>query len=157
MDKNTKQLMFSHKNDEWSTPQSFFDQINNIFNFTLDPCATDLNAKCKKYYTILDDGLSKSWQDEVVFVNPPYSKNKEWIKKCYEESIKHDITVAVLIPVRSDTKYWHQYCMKASEIFFIEGRLKFGDMKNSAPFPSALVVFKGKTNYNPVIYSMKRD
>tara|TARA_Y100000310_G_scaffold310102_1_gene354960 strand:+ start:297 stop:674 length:378 start_codon:yes stop_codon:yes gene_type:complete len=109
----------------------------------LDPCASRENAKCKEYFTEEDDGLSKRWgPNKKVFVNPPYGKDiKHWIKKAYEESRREGSIVVVLMPARTDTSYWHDYCMKASEIYFVRGRLRFGDAKAGAPFPSAVVVF----------------
>lgn len=136
-------VMFSSKTDEWSTPQEFFDKLNAEFGFTLDPCATPENAKCEKYYTKEDDGLKQDWSGETVFCNPPYGRViKDWVKKCYEESRKENTTVVMLIPARTDTSYFHDYIYnKAKEIRFIRGRLKFGNAKNSAPFPSIVVVF----------------
>lgn len=135
---------FSSKTNEWSTPQTFFDELDKEFNFTLDPCATHANAKCKKYYTIEDDGLLQDWSKDIVFMNPPYGREiKYWVQKAYEESLK-GATVVCLIPARTDTSYWHEYIFnKADDIRFIKGRLKFGDGKNSAPFPSAVIVYKG--------------
>ncbi len=135
---------FSSKTNEWSTPQSFFDELDKEFNFTLDPCATHDNAKCDKYYTIEDDGLLQDWSKDIVFMNPPYGREiKHWVQKAYEESLK-GATVVCLIPARTDTTYWHSYIFdKADDIRFIKGRLKFGDGKNSAPFPSAVIVYKG--------------
>ena len=136
-------VMFSSKTDEWSTPQDFFDELNKEFDFTLDPCATPENAKCEKYYTKEDDGLKQDWSGETVFCNPPYGRAiKDWVKKCYEESKKPNTTVVMLIPARTDTSYFHDYIYhKAKEIRFIRGRLKFGNAKNSAPFPSMVVIF----------------
>jgi site-specific DNA-methyltransferase (adenine-specific) len=142
--KNLKTILSSEDMD-WETPQDFFDELNKEFNFTLDPCATPKTAKCKKYYTKKDDGLSKDWTGERVFCNPPYgSAIKNWVKKCYEE--KTDITV-MLIPARTDTKYFHDYIYKKPnvEIRFIKGRLKFGGKQKgsgSAPFPSMIVIYK---------------
>ncbi len=135
---------FSSKTNEWSTPQAFFDELDKEFNFTLDPCATHDNAKCEKYYTIEDDGLLQDWSKDIVFMNPPYGREiKHWVQKAYEESLK-GATVVCLIPARTDTSYWHEYVFdKADDIRFIKGRLKFGDGKNSAPFPSAVIVYKG--------------
>lgn len=137
------QVMFSSNTDLWSTPQSFFDKLNDEFHFTLDPCATHDNHKCEKYYTKEDDGLSKSWYQETVFCNPPYGREiKHWVKKCYIESMQGNTKVVALLPARTDTKWFHMYIYhKAKEIRFIEGRLKFGDSKNSAPFPSMVVIF----------------
>lgn len=133
--------LFSSNSDEWFTPQAIFDGLNQEFHFTLDPCATDQNHKCDKYYTIAEDGLSQDWSSETVFVNPPYSKIKDWVVKCSTESKKPNTTVVMLIPARTDTRYFHDYIYHKAEIRFIKGRLKFGDSKNSAPFPSMVVVF----------------
>jgi|TARA_R100001015_G_C4549185_1_gene111443 phage N-6-adenine-methyltransferase len=133
---------FSSQSNEWTTPNDFYKELNKEFNFTLDPCCTKTNAKCKKFFTKKDDGLSKDWFNETVFMNPPYGREiKNWIKKAYEESLKGALVVC-LIPARTDTTYWHNYCMKG-EIRFIKGRLKFSN-KNSAPFPSAVVIFRNK-------------
>lgn len=134
---------FSSKTNEWATPQHLFDELYKEFNFTLDPCATHENAKCEKYFTEKENGLLQDWSDDVVFMNPPYGREiKHWIKKAYEESLKGAIVVC-LIPARTDTMYWHDYIFgKAFDIRFLRGRLKFGDSKNSAPFPSAIVIYK---------------
>ena len=139
-------LMFSSKNQSWETPLYFFDKINKEFNFTLDVCATKESAKCEKYFTPKEDGLKQKWEG-VCWLNPPYGREiSKWIEKAYKESL-NGATVVCLIPSRTDTKYWHNYIFKyANEIRFIKGRLKFGDSKNSAPFPSALIVFKGNDN-----------
>ncbi|EJD91174.1 DNA N-6-adenine-methyltransferase [Staphylococcus epidermidis] len=140
------EVHYSSKSNEWATPQKLFDELDKEFNFTLDPCATDENAKCNKHFTIEDDGLSKDWSKDVVFMNPPYGREiKKWIKKAYEESL-NGATVVCLIPARTDTTYWHDFIFdKADDIRFLRGRLKFGNSKNSAPFPSAIVVYLGVT------------
>ena len=136
-------VMFSSKTDLWSTPQDFFDELNKEFNFNLDPCSTHENAKCEKHFTLEEDGLSQDWQGYNVFCNPPYGKAiKEWVKKCNTESKKENTKVVMLIPARTDTSYFHDYIYGiAKEIRFIRGRLKFGNSKNSAPFPSMIVIF----------------
>lgn len=134
-------IHFSSKDQTWSTPQNFFDELNIEFKFTLDPCAIPETAKCKKFLTPDDDGLSQDWAPDRVFMNPPYGRAiKHWIKKAFDESQKGALVVC-LIPSRTDTVYWHNYVMRG-EIRFIKGRLKFGDSKNSAPFPSAIVIFR---------------
>lgn len=154
MGKNNLDVHFSSKTDDWATPQEFFDRLNKEFNFTLDPCADEFNAKCAKYYTKKDDGLGKSWAGEHVFMNPPYGRViGDWVRKAYEESRERETLVVALIPSRTDTKYWHKYVMKAKEIRFVKGRLKFGDGRNSAPFPSAVVIFEGEVE-RPIISSM---
>lgn len=131
---------FSSKTDNWSTPQYLFDKLNKRFKFTLDPCASVDNYKCNKYYTENQDGLSQDWSNEIVFMNPPYGKEiGKWVQKAYEESL-NGATVVCLLPARTDTKWFHNYCLLGS-VSFLKGRLKFGDSKNSAPFPSMIVIF----------------
>ena len=138
-----KGLMFSSKTDMWSTPQKFYDKLNDEFNFTLDPCATKDNAKCDNFFTVDDDGLKQDWSGNIVFCNPPYGRAiKDWVKKSYEESLKNNTTVVMLIPSRTDTIYFHDFIYGKAEIRFIKGRLKFGDAKNSAPFPSIVVIYR---------------
>ena len=135
--------LFSSNTNEWATPTAFYEELNKVFNFTLDPCATDANHKCKKYFTKEIDGLAQSWAGEVVFCNPPYGRELgNWVKKCYEEHIKNGITVVMLIPARTDTTYFHAYIYNYAEIRFIKGRLKFNDGKQGAPFPSMLVIYR---------------
>ena len=140
------ELMFSSKDMTWETPQDFFDRLNDEFHFTLDVCATHETAKCKYYYTPEQDGLKQQWSG-VCWMNPPYGREiGQWLEKAYKESLNGN-TIVCLIPSRTDTKYWHDYCMKASEIRFIKGRLKFGNATAPAPFPSAVVIFdKSDTN-----------
>jgi len=134
-------IHFSSERDNWETPQNFFDKLNEEFGFTLDVCAEDNTAKCEKYYTKKDDAFTKEWKG-VCWMNPPYGRGiGVWLKKAYETS-QNGSTIVCLIPSRTDTKWWHDYIMKSSEIRFVKGRLKFDGHKNSAPFPSAVVVFK---------------
>jgi len=131
---------FSSKTDEWQTPQDFFDRLNEEFHFTLDVCATPENAKCPRYYTKRDNGLIQKWEG-VCWMNPPYGRViGQWVKKAYESALD-GATVVCLLPARTDTSWWHDYCMKG-EIRFVRGRLKFGDASENAPFPSAVVVFR---------------
>ena len=132
--------LFSSNTDLWSTPQEFFDKLNDEFCFTLDPCATEENHKCDKYYTKEQDGLLQDWKDEIVFCNPPYGREiGKWVKKAYES--RGSKPIVMLLPERTDTKWFHNYIYTYAEIRFIKGRLKFGDSKNSAPFPSMVVIF----------------
>lgn len=136
-----KGMMTSNSN-EWATPIKFFKELNKEFEFTLDPCATKENAKCKKYYTKEDNGLTKDWNGERVFCNPPYGREIQyWVKKCYEENKSNNTFIVMLIPARTDTSYFHDYIYHKQEIRFIRGRLKFNDGKNPAPFPSMIVIF----------------
>jgi site-specific DNA-methyltransferase (adenine-specific) len=136
-------LMFSSQSNEWSTPQDFYDKLNAEFNFTLDPCATHENHKCDSYFTIEDNGLAQDWHGKTVFCNPPYGRElKKWVEKCYKESLKGNTIIVMLIPARTDTTYFHNFIYFKSEIRFLKGRLKFGDSKNSAPFPSMVVIYR---------------
>jgi phage N-6-adenine-methyltransferase len=128
---------FSSDTDLWATPQSFFDELDKEFNFTLDVCANADNAKCASFYSKEDDGLSQDWKG-VVWMNPPYGREiSKWMAKANEANC----TVVCLVPARTDTRWWHDYCIQ-HEIRFIKGRLKFGGHKNSAPFPSAVIIIK---------------
>lgn len=130
---------FSSASDCWATPQDFFDRWNAMYNFDLDVCATPKNAKCRRYFTPTDDGLSQEWEG-TCWMNPPYGRAiGAWVKKAYETS-KRGHTVVCLLPARTDTAWWHDYAIKGV-VTFLRGRLKFGGAKNSAPFPSAVVVF----------------
>lgn len=148
-------LMFSSETDVWSTPIEFFNELDNEFNFTLDPCANHENAKCPVYFTKEQDGLKQNWGGFTVFCNPPYGRViGDWVKKAYEESKKPNTTIVMLIPARTDTKYFHDFIYHKAEIRFIRGRLKFGDAKNSAPFPSMVVIFRSQL---PTIPNQKEE
>lgn len=130
--------MFTSKGEEWETPQLLFNRLDRIFNFTLDPCATPENTKCRCYYTIADNGLERSWKGHRVFMNPPYGNEiAKWVKKAYEES--SNALIVGLLPARTDTQWWHNYCENQFYVL-VKGRLKFSG-KGSAPFPSAIVIF----------------
>ena len=138
-------IHFSSASSDWSTPQDFFDKLNEEFHFTLDPCADVLNHKCDKYYTKEQDGLIQDWSGESVFCNPPYGRDMpKWVQKCFNEVYAGKCRCAVmLVPARTETKWFHNYIYNKSEIRFVKGRLKFGGQKNNAPFPSMLVIFRG--------------
>jgi len=132
---------FSSATDEWETPQKLFDELNESYRFILDVCATAENTKCENFYTKEDNGLTKDWKGRC-WMNPPYGRNiKYWVKKAYESARDNGAIVVCLLPSRTDTAWWHDYVLPYGEVTFIRGRLKFGNAKNSAPFPSALVVF----------------
>ena len=136
-------LMFSSKSVIWETPQDFFDKLDIEFHFTLDAAALKENAKCKNYYTPEENGLKKEWNG-IVWCNPPYGRKETgmWVKKAYEEYTRGCKTIVMLLPARTDTKWFHEYIYGKAEIRFVKGRLKFGGAKDAAPFPSMVVVFK---------------
>ena len=144
---NTKGV-FSHNTDEWQTPKDLYNELNSLFNFTLDPCANNENHLCDKYYTKEENGLLQSWAGETVFCNPPYSDCASWVKKCFIENYINNITIVLLIPVRTDTKYFHDFIYRKAEINFIKGRLRFSNSKKDAPFPSMIVVYHKKENFD---------
>ena len=138
------EVHFSSKTDLWSTPLDFYDKYNKKYNFEIDVCALPENSKCSKFFTPEQDGLNQKWVG-TCWMNPPYGREiKKWVKKAYESSL-NGATVVCLLPARTDTTWWHDYCIKG-DIEFIRGRLKVGGSKNSAPFPSAVIVFKGEEN-----------
>ena len=141
---NTK-VMFSSEKMDWTTPPMFFQELDREFHFTLDAAASDSNHLCKRYFTEKEDALKQKWTGRA-WLNSPYGRQiGKWVKKAYEEvECGNAELVVMLLPARTDTKYFHQYCMKVwpHGIRFIKGRLKFGDGKNSAPFPSMVVIFK---------------
>ena len=133
-------VLFSSKKEEWETPQDLFDELNKEFSFDIDVCALPENAKCEKFFTPENDGLQKKWGG-TCWCNPPYGRKiGEWVKKASESNA----TVVMLLPARTDTKWFHEYIYKKAEIRFIKGRLKFGDSKNAAPFPSMIVILRGE-------------
>lgn len=140
-----RDVFASSKTDEWETPKDFFDKLNEEYNFTLDVCATHQNAKCAKYFTKEMDGLQQTWEGRC-WMNPPYGREiGKWMQKAYESVKKGDAElVCCLVPARTDTGWWHDYAMKG-RVEFVRGRLKFGQGKNNAPFPSGIVIFGGGT------------
>jgi phage N-6-adenine-methyltransferase len=139
---HTADLHFSSKTAEWSTPQDFFDLLNAEFQFDLDVCATPDNAKCARFFTKEDDGLAQEWWG-TCWMNPPYGREiDKWIAKARASALA-GATVVCLIPSRTDTAWWHDHVQPFGEVSFVRGRLKFGGSPHNAPFPCAVVVFRG--------------
>lgn len=139
-----RETLFSSRSDDWATPVEVFQKLDAEFHFNLDPCADDQNHKCERYFTKEIDGLSKNWGGYRVFCNPPYGREiTKWVKKAYEEAHKKDTLVVMLVPARTDTKWFHDYVYNRAEIRFIKGRLTFGDSTEHAPFPSVVVIYRG--------------
>lgn len=137
--------LFSSKTSEWETPQRLFDTLAILYDFGLDAAASKTNAKCSTYITKEQNALNKNWcelsRGKDVWLNPPYGRGIiQWVQKAYEES-QRGCTVVCLLPVRTDTKWFHEWCFNKGEIIFIRGRLKFGGAVNTAPFPSMIVVY----------------
>lgn len=140
-------LMFSSDKMDWGTPRDLYESLDKEFNFSYDLCALPYNTKCTFYFSPDQDSMKQDWHkiDGYCWLNPPYGRDIiKWIKKAYEESLI-GAKIVILIPSRTDTKYWHKYCMKSSHIRFIEGRVKFEGAKDVAPFPSALIIFDGSS------------
>ena len=130
-------VMFSSKTDMWETPQDIFDKYNAIYHFETDVCAVPENAKCEHFYTPEIDGLKQEWSG-VCWCNPPYGRQ---IAKWVEKAARSNATVVMLMPARTDTKWFHDYCLPYGKIEFLRGRLRFGGCTENAPFPSMIVVF----------------
>jgi len=136
--------LFTSATPEWATPQDLFDRLDAVHHFTLDVCATPQNAKCAQYFTKEQDGLSQEWSGRV-WMNPPYGREIGlWIDKALHASRTTASLVVCLLPARTDTKWFHELCFPHGKVEFLRGRLKFGGVKNSAPFPSMLVTFVTK-------------
>jgi site-specific DNA-methyltransferase (adenine-specific) len=136
-------VFYSSKTDMWATPQDFFDALDAEFHFTLDACAVKENAKCEAYYTPEQDGLDQPWTGRV-WCNPPYGRNVgQWVKKAHDTASGGGFVV-MLLPARTDTRWFHDYIYGKTEVRFIKGRLKFGSCQNAAPFPSMVVIFGGE-------------
>ena len=136
--------LFTSNTEMWATPQDFFDKLNEEFHFDLDPCASPENYKCEKYFTEADNGLAQNWGGHRVFCNQTYGRKiAAWVKKCHDEALKGTLIV-MLIPARTDTSYFHDYIYHKAELRFVRGRLKFGDAKQGAPFPSMVVIYNKK-------------
>jgi len=153
------EALFSSRSTEWGTPRPLYDMLNRMFGpFTLDPCTSPDNPLgTPKFYTEKDDGLKQSWKGEIVFANPPYGRNiDKWVAKAFDESLEHGRAVC-LLPSRTDTRWWHDYIMFSTIVFFIRGRIKFVGAENPAPFPSVVVVFstKYKISEPPLFLTME--
>ena len=143
-------VLFSHDSDEWQTPKGLYDQLNAEFEFMTDPCTTPDNPLGTKiFYTKEDNGLVQDWKGNT-FINPPFSQTKEWVRQAYNIHYMRDKfeyvcgKIVMLLPARTDTKWFHMYVYQKRniDIRFIKGRLRFGGAKNSAPFPSMIVIFR---------------
>ena len=136
--------LLSSQSESWTTPRDLFDTLDERFSFTLDPCCTKQTALCPKFFTKNEDGLTQSWKGERVFMNPPYGRKiTDWVKKAYLESLGGALVVG-LLPARTDTTWWHGFVQNKGQVYFLKGRLKFGNSQNAAPFPSVIVVWWGQ-------------
>jgi phage N-6-adenine-methyltransferase len=144
----------SSSDDSWTTPRTFFDSLNREFDFTLDAAALKSSALCNRWYgpdhdsLDMQDAFSRDWQQDAqgnIWLNPPYGRTiKSWMQKANLEASRGGGQIVCLVPSRTDTTWWHENCIQ-HEVRFIRGRLKFGNQKNPAPFPSAVVIMRGKS------------
>ena len=133
--------LYSSATDEWPTPRAFFARLDRRYHFTLDPCATPENATCPTYFTKEDDGLKQDWRAHRVFCNPPYGRTVgAWARKCFEAS-QRGALIVLLVPARTDTKWFHDWVQGKAQIKFMRGRLRFGEADSCAPFPSMLATY----------------
>ena len=149
-----RQARFESRSQSWSTPQALFERLDEEFHFTIDLAADSTNAKCPIYYTAEDDALAQEWKG-VCWLNPPFNSDKArlrcWVKKAFES----DCVVVMLIPAHTNTNWWHDYCMRAAEIRFLQGRPKFGSAKCGLVQSIAIVVFGTSNPVSPRISSYK--
>lgn len=132
---------FSSATDVWGTPWDLFHVLDAEFHFTVDACALPENAKCDRYFSPNDDGLRQEWRG-VIWMNPPYGRGiHRWLAKA-ADAANNGATVVCLLPARTDTRWWHDYVMQASEVRFLKGRLRFGNARHCAPFPSCIAIFR---------------
>lgn len=136
---------FESARQDWETPDDFFAPINAEFGFTLDAAASDANKKVKRFFSEADDGLKQPWGKNVVWLNPPYGEGKKpisaWVEKAYQESLTGATTV-MLIPARTNTNWFHDFCLGKGEVRFVRGRPKFGGATHGLPQPLCLVIFR---------------
>lgn len=139
--------LYSSNTDQWATPQALFDRLDRQYGpFDLDVCATPDNTKCEHYFTEDEDGLQQAWTGRC-WCNPPYGRSiGKWVHKAHSASLQGS-TVVCLLPARTDTRWWQDYCLPYGEITYLRGRVRFGSGSGSAPFPSAVVVFRPQTLY----------
>ena len=132
---------------EWETPRALFERLHVEFAFTVDGAALDHNARLPRYWTPYSDGLGQSWEGERVFVNPPFGKEiANWTRKASREVQRGCPLAVLLVPVRSDTAWWHETVLGRAEVRFLRGRVKFeqrGMAKDAAPFPCCLLIYRG--------------
>lgn len=139
-------VLFDSGRMDWETPPAWFKLLDNEFHFDLDVAASSVNTKCQAYFDEATDGLQQDWAPHTCWMNPPYGRTiGKWVEKAYQESLK-GATVVCFVPARTDTKWWHEFVARASEVRFVKGRVKFVGSPNSATFPSVIVVF---TPYQP--------
>lgn len=142
----------SSKTDLWATPPELFNTLNSEFGFTLDVCADEHNHKCPRYFNKTIDGLAQDWTKDICWMNPPYGRTiSKWVKKAADTAMGGGVVVG-LLPARTDTKWFGDYVMRATELRFIRGRVKFGDCPNGAPFPSVIAIWG--TPPTPIIKMM---
>jgi phage N-6-adenine-methyltransferase len=148
----------------WETPQELLERLYEVFGvFDLDPCAPTRNrrmasVKAKAYFKAEDDGLNLAWYGNV-FVNPPYGRAlRFWVAKAHGEVVRGNAqTVVMLIPARTDTKFWHEHIVGKAAVFVLKGRLKFGGADQSAPFPSAIVAWGASDDITASLQSALPD
>ena len=137
---------------DWATPPALFEALNREFAFTLDVCASPWNAKLPRYFTEKQDGLAQDWSGERCYMNPPYGRGIDrWLEKAFVETRWKCPLVVALIPVRTDTRWWHVWVAgAATEVRYLKGRVQFVGRRGeawSAPFASALAIYRGGKDY----------
>lgn len=160
MNNDNGNALFSSKTENWHTPKDLFNELDKEFSFDCDPCTTKENPLgCRFFYTKEQDGLKQVWF-KSNFINPPYGPEiGKWLERAHKHAEYLESTSVFLLPARTDTKWFHQYCYGKPnvELRFLKGRVKFigveqsGYKRNSAPFPSMLVIIRPQIKLEDVI------
>lgn len=136
---------FKSIRQDWETPASVFSPLHVEFRFTLDAAANETNTKAPKFFNAEDDGLTQDWGTNHVWLNPPYGEGSarisSWVAKAHAASLL-GATVVMLIPARTNTNWFHDFCLKYGEVRFIRGRPKFGGAAHGLPQPLCIVIFR---------------
>jgi len=133
----------TENSQEWQTPRWLFDALNHCHHYTVDAASAHDNALCAKHWTKAENGLTQDWSHERVWLNPPFDAIKDWLRKANYEVVRlwRCPHVTAIVPVRSDTQWWHEFVMP-HEVWFVRGRVQFtipGQRAYSCPFPTAVV------------------
>ena len=165
MDRRTSEVMFSSSKMDWRTPPEVFDFFNSRYAFDFDAAATPEDALLPDFIPPSVDALATDWgrlfpNASAAWVNPPYGRGVDkWMAKCAAEGAA-GMLVGALVFARTDTRWWHDYVMQARTVWLIKGRIRFlghdGVAGNSAPAPSAFVVWCGPQSSTPYFTAWER-
>lgn len=161
--------LLSSKSTEWQTPWDFFRAWDATFNFDLDVCAKPHNTKCPEYFSPAQNGLLQPWVGRRCWCNPPYARGNAgvaaWVKKAAVETVQPNTLAVLLLPARTDTRWFHEFIFNVAAVWFVKGRIPFVDEfgkrpKNGATFPSMVCVWPppgGQPGFRQLVWSRGRS